>query len=43
MLFDGPQQQQLIRPTEFLLRKIFMKFGTLVDASVKEYIVEPVS
>ena len=42
MLLDGVQQQQLIRPTEFMLRQIFIKLGTIVDASVKEYNIEPV-
>ncbi len=35
--------QQFNRPTELALRKLFIKFGTIVDVSVKEYVVQPVS
>ncbi len=35
--------EHVVRPTEMLLRKIFIKFGTLIDVSVKEYTMKPVS
>ncbi len=37
-----PDAQSLRYPTEVLLTKIFFKFGTVVDASVKEYTTQPV-
>jgi hypothetical protein len=33
------RDEELLRPTELFLRKLFMRFGSIVDVAVKEYVV----
>ncbi len=40
--FHGPQSH-IVCPTEQLLRKVFVKYGTVLDVSVKSYVVHEVS
>lgn len=41
--FMPPATTPPVLPTEVFLRKFFIKYGTILDAAVREYTINPVS